>query len=169
MRARVSIFRRGRRAVACALAWTASASAAPLDFELATLGGEWLQLSRLPPAVTVVNFWRSDCPPCRRELPLLRDLESRRPDVRVVAVALQGRNETETYAQSVDLPRLLMIGPTVPAALLRRFGDPAGALPHTVVLDDNREPCSARTGEVDSRWLEQAIEVCGITRPPARR
>ena len=40
-----------------------------LDFELSD-GARFVRLAALPERPTVVNFWRADCPPCLRELPL---------------------------------------------------------------------------------------------------
>lgn len=55
-----------------AAAHAAEAGSAALDFELSD-GRAFVRLADLPKRVTVVNFWRSDCPPCVREMPLLAD------------------------------------------------------------------------------------------------
>ncbi|MBK8015482.1 MAG: TlpA family protein disulfide reductase [Betaproteobacteria bacterium] len=139
------------------------------DFELGSLDGAWIRLSALPPRVTVVNFWRSDCPPCRRELPALRSLSHGRSDVRVVAVALQGRNDTEAFAREVPLPPIVLNGPVDPLSILRRFGNRTGALPHTVVLTAERLPCAMHTGEVSEAWLATAIAACTDAATSGRR
>lgn len=48
---------------------------APLDFELADARG-FVRLSSLPPQTTLINFWRADCPPCLREMPLLAGFDA---------------------------------------------------------------------------------------------
>jgi len=40
------------------------------------------------------------------------------------------------------------------------FGNRVGALPHPLVLDDQRRPCTQCTGEITSDWLDQAVTNC---------
>lgn len=138
------------------------AQAAALDFELSD-GRRFVRLSELPARTTVVNFWRSDCPPCLREMPLLGKF-ARQGKARVVAVAVQKPAETlaapETVLEAIMPPVLALNGPGEPRGLLARFGNPVGALPHTVVLDARRVPCASRSGEIDAAWLDQAMRAC---------
>ncbi len=48
----------------------ASGGRAP-DFALESTGGSRVTLASLAGKPVVINFWRSDCPPCRAEMPLL--------------------------------------------------------------------------------------------------
>ena len=139
------------------------AAKTPLDFELSD-GSAFVRLSDLPPRITIVNFWRYDCPPCVREMPLFADI-ARAGRARVVVVALQRPGETEqrspaTVAEAIKPPVVLLHGPSDPRGLLSRFGNPRGALPHTVVVDARRHSCAARTGEVDAAWLDDAPSRC---------
>lgn len=138
------------------------AHAAPLDFELSD-GRRFVRLSELPPRVTVVNFWRSDCPPCLREMPLIGRF-ARRGKARVIAVAVQKPVETlaapEAVLEALLPPVLALNGPNEPRGLLARFGNPIGALPYTVVLDANRIPCARHAGEIHAAWLDRAVQAC---------
>ncbi len=139
-------------------------SDATLDFELAA-NERFIRLSDLPPQVSVVNFWRSDCPPCVRELPaLLRSAEAHAGRARVVAVALQRPAETERAPAparaALRSPLLLLHGPSEPRGLLARFGNRSGALPYTLVLTPDRRPCARHSGEIGEQWLHQAIARC---------
>lgn len=135
---------------------------APLDFELADTR-QFVRLSALSPQTTVVNFWRADCPPCVREMPLLGEL-ARTGRVRVVTVALQRPAETAAapaiIGDALRPPVLSLHGPSEPRGLLARFGNPQGALPHTVVLDASRRPCARLTGEVTAAWLAETLAHC---------
>ena len=136
-----------------------------LDFELPGREG-FIRLSAQPPGLTLINFWRSDCPPCVRELPLLADT-ARQTGLRLIAVALQRPQETAGSPVDVQAalrsPTLLLHGPSTPQGLLARFGNRSGALPHTVLLDRDRRPCAQRTGEVDATWLSAALQRCQAT------
>ena len=133
-----------------------------LDFELSN-GRQFIKLSQLPAQTTVINFWRSDCPPCVREMPLLAEL-AQSGKVRVITVALQRPQETAAapaaITETLKPPLLSLHGPSEPRGLLARFGNPHGALPHTVLLDPERHPCGQHTGELSSAWLAAATAAC---------
>ena len=60
-------------------------------------------------------------------------------------------------------PLLSLHGPGDARGLLARFGNPAGALPYTVVLDAQHRTCARQTGEVTADWLNAAIHRCTRT------
>jgi peroxiredoxin len=136
-----------------------------LDFELSD-GRAFVRLADLPKRVTVVNFWRSDCPPCVREMPLLADT-ARQGKSQVVAIALQRPTKLPTHRAACSLPckrrSSCCTARASRAGLLARFGNPAGALPYTVVLDAQRRTCARQTGEVTADWLNAAIHRCTRT------
>ncbi|NHC05887.1 thiol-disulfide isomerase/thioredoxin [Azonexus fungiphilus] len=137
----------------------------PLDFELSD-GHRFVTLAALPALPTVVNFWRADCPPCVREMPELAAL-ARAGQVRVITVALQRPAETAAAPAAIQAalqpPLLSLHGPGEPRGLLARFGNRAGALPHTVILDTGRRACAQHTGEINRRWLAEALANCSKT------
>lgn len=136
--------------------------AEPLDFELAD-NRRFVRLAELPAKTTLINFWRSDCPPCVREMPLLSEL-ARSGKVRVITVALQRPYETAaapaTISDALKPPLLSLHGPSEARGLLARFGNPQGALPHTVLLDPERRPCGQHTGELSPAWLAAETAKC---------
>lgn len=148
--------------LACAAVNAENQPNSALDFELSD-GHRFVQLSRLPAQTTVINFWRADCPPCLREMPALAAL-ARSGKVRVITIALQKPVETLSAPSAIQAaltpPMHVLHGPGEPRGLLARFGNRVGALPHTLVLDDQRRPCTQRTGEITSDWLEQAVTNC---------
>lgn len=132
----------------------------PMNFELTDMVRTH-RLSEMPAPVTIINFWRSDCMPCREELPQLHDIASK---AQVIAIALQRPQETamlpEETLQALYPPVKLIHGPVEPRSLLSQFGDYNAALPHTVVLDSERRLCVKSTGKVDRQWLESAVHLC---------
>lgn len=141
-----------------------------LDFELSD-GARFVRLAALPERPTVVNFWRADCPPCLRELPLLSALASQ-GTARVITIALQRPSETanapEHVLNALRPPLLALHGPSEPRGLLARFGNRSGALPHTVILNAHRHSCAHHSGEINAHWLQQQLALCAAQKAPSR-
>lgn len=141
------------------------ADVSPLDFELAN-NNSFVRLSYLPAQPTLVNFWRSDCPPCVHEMPLLAEA-ARSGRVRLITIAVQRPSDTlaapEAVKQALRPPTQQLYAPAEPRGLLSRFGNAFGVLPHTVMLDSGRRVCAMHSGEVNQAWLDVALAACGVT------
>jgi thiol-disulfide isomerase/thioredoxin len=133
---------------------------AALDFELASLSGGFVRLAELSARPTVVNFWRSDCPPCLRELPILEAFAAAHPEARVVAVAVQPRSMTESRYAAAPGRLVVLVGPREGEAIMRRFGATSSATPYTAVLRADRTLCARMSGEVTVAWLQARIGEC---------
>lgn len=157
-----SIFKRSCIALGAAL-WLA-ASAQALDFELPPVDGDgFRRLSELPPQVTLVNFWRADCPPCVAELPLLVEA-AQRQGFRLVTVSLQSPGETRAHWPRVPGDpgsHVALLGPSDPRGLLRRFGNAAGAIPYSAMLRPDGSLCAKHTGEIEQSWITDNLAKCG--------
>lgn len=141
----------------------AALSQSPLDFELPIHRGTgFLKLSQLDPKPTLINFWHHDCPPCRRELPLLVEYAANETALRIVAVAAQNESITAKTFATVPKNMVLLNAPIDSLALLRRFQNKTGGLPHTVVLHSDRRLCRSKTGEVTREWLVESAAMCGL-------
>ena len=134
----------------------------PLDFELSD-SRQFVKLSALPAQITVINFWRADCPPCVREIPLLARLADQK-QIRIVTIALQRPAETamapSTVLEALNPPLIALHAPGEARGLLARFGNPSGALPHTVILNSERRPCAQQTGELTQSSLAAMLSNC---------
>lgn len=139
------------------------ASAHTLDFELPQVeGGSFLRLSELPPRMTLVNFWRADCPPCVAELPLFIEM-ARREGFRLVTVALQTPSETRDFWPRVPgdpASHLALHGPSEPRGLLRRFGNSSGIIPYTILLHRNGWICAKQSGKAGINWIMDNLSKC---------
>ena len=152
--------------VVLAAALTAMASGASpaqtMDLELPTLDGKrFFHLSAERGRPVVINFWGDDCPPCVREMPLLDRMAKLHSEALFVGVSVVPRMNALNFADSHPVSYLLLAGPSDPRGTLRRFGNPVGALPHTVVLRPDHSRCAIWTGEIRQDWLESALRRCG--------
>jgi thiol-disulfide isomerase/thioredoxin len=123
--------------------------------ELRNLRGESRQLKAFAGKPLVVNLWASWCPPCRREMPLLRDAQVRRADVNFVFVN-QGESAA-TVRQYLDASHIelanVLLDPQ--SALASAIG--SHALPATLFFDARGRLVERRLGELSAASLARRL------------
>lgn len=118
-----------------------------------------------PPALTsalkgkplVLNLWATWCPPCRRELPVLGDAQSRNPDV-TFAFADQGETPVAVRdylaSQGLTLDNVLLD----PGFALSRQTE-AHAFPTTLFFDEQGVLVDRHMGELSRATLAKYLET----------
>ena len=123
---------------------------------LTTLEGRSVPLESLKGQPMVVNLWATWCPPCRREMPVLRDAQVRDQDV-VFVFANQGESadKVRKYLDSEGLSLgNVLLDPT--GELARQIG--SRAMPTTLFFDGKGRLADTRIGELSAATLAQRIE-----------
>lgn len=140
------------------------------DFTLATLEGPPRALSSYQHPSLIVNFWATWCAPCRREIPLLRQLRAERGarGVEVLGIAVDFREDVEKYVAKIGLDYPLLIGEEDGLAAADAFGiDPA--FPFTVFADAQRRIVAVKVGELhadEAAFILDHIELLNAGRLP---
>lgn len=154
-----------------AAVWIAGAIAT-LDFaparvsvplvELRRLDGAPVQLRTLSTQPMVVNLWATWCPPCRREMPLLRDAQRRHPDITFVFVN-QGESPA-TISQFLAGEGLAL--DNVLADPARQTGDRTGAFafPTTLFYDREGRLFMRQVGELHQDTLDARLAMLAKAR-----
>ncbi len=145
------------------------------DFTLSTLEGPPKAISSFTQPSLVVNFWATWCAPCRREIPLLRQIRAERgaKGVEVVGVAVDFREDVVKYAAEIGLDYPLLIGEEDGMAAADSFGvDPV--FPFTAFVDRERRIIALKIGELHADEaafiLDHVDKVnAGSLRPDAAR
>lgn len=119
------------------------------EFSLATLEGPPRSLSSFDHPSLVVNFWATWCAPCRREIPLLRQMRRERAEqgVEVVGIAVDFRDDVVKYAREIGLDYPLLIGEQDGMDAANAFGMDL-LLPFTVFADRQRRIVAVKVGEL---------------------
>ena len=135
------------------------------DFALATVEGPLRKLSSFQHPSLIVNFWATWCAPCRREIPLLRQLRNER-GVEVLGIAVDFREDVLKYAAKIGLDYPLLIGEEDGLAAADAFGiDPV--FPFTVFADAKRRIVAVKVGELhadEAAFILDHIELLNAGR-----
>lgn len=125
------------------------------DFSLANRAGQPQSIRSWPGKSLVINFWATWCAPCRREIPMLIDLQQRYAanGVQLVGIALDFRDDVLKYADAMKINYPLLIGEQEGYAAADAFGIEAVGLPYTVFTDAKGNILTTHIGELK---LEQA-------------
>lgn len=144
--------------------WVVGAAAAMmLDTEamempqvtLAGLNGSPVQLKALAGKPMVVNLWATWCPPCRREMPVLRDAQAQFKDV-VFVFANQGES-AEAVRGYLDAEHLALDNVLLDPRLQLGSRTGSRALPTTLFINEKGIVVDRRIGELSAATLAQRI------------
>jgi thiol-disulfide isomerase/thioredoxin len=119
------------------------------DFSLPDLTGVSHTLSDWRGRSLAVNFWATWCDPCRREIPLLRDLrtENARNGFEIVGIAIDQRDSVAKYVQDMKMDYPVLVGERGGLEAAASFGmEPV--LPFTVFVDPEGRIVTLKVGEL---------------------
>lgn len=125
------------------------------EVTLASIEGLPVQVQSLGGKPMVVNLWATWCPPCRREMPVLRDAQQANQDI-VFVFANQGES-AETVQSYLAAEKLALQNVLLDAqgTLPRKIG--SIAMPTTLFFDKDGKLVDTRVGEVSAATLEQRM------------
>jgi thiol-disulfide isomerase/thioredoxin len=145
---------------------TAATSGLPAvlpDFTLGDLSGAPRSIRSWPGKSMIVNFWATWCAPCRREIPLLRELQKQHgPEgFQIVGVAVDVREDVVKYAQEIGIDYPVLIGEQDGLDAVNTFGQGSLGFPFTVFTDNQGRIVLFHLGEIHR---EQADVMLGAVR-----
>lgn len=97
----------------------------------------------------IVNFWATWCEPCRREIPLLRDLRSEKSvkGLEIVGIAVDHLDSVQKYVQEMRIDYPVLVGEQGGLGAAAAFGAEL-VLPFTAFADSQGEIVSLKFGEL---------------------
>lgn len=127
-------------------------------FSLEDATGRMRSITEWDGRALVVNFWATWCPPCRREIPLLNELqrEHAADGVQVIGVAVDFREDVRAYLQQTPVDYPVLIGEQAGLDVMRAFGMETAGFPFTVFTDRKGAIVAVFVGELH-RPQAQAI------------
>jgi thiol-disulfide isomerase/thioredoxin len=126
-----------------------------------TVDGKPQTLSLLKGHPIVVNFWASWCGPCVQEMPALSQLQRdyAKKGIQFVGLGVDSEKNVQTFLQKVKVAYPVYVTGFGGADLARAFGNTAGALPFTVVIDAKGNIRSTKLGQIDPQALKQTLDA----------
>jgi thiol-disulfide isomerase/thioredoxin len=133
------------------------------DFTLGDLAGKPTAIRSWPGKSLIVNFWATWCGPCRREIPLLRELQKQHgaEGFQIVGVAVDIREDVIKYAQEIGIDYPILIGEQDGLDAVNKFGQGSIGFPFTVFTDNQGRIVLFHLGEIRK---EQAEILFGAVR-----
>jgi thiol-disulfide isomerase/thioredoxin len=143
---------------------TASESTLPAtlpDVSMPDRDGQMRALDSWSGKSMIINFWATWCAPCRREIPLLNQIQRQQAarGFQVVGIAVDVRDEVLEYteANTIDYPLLISEERGMEAA--SKLGQGSLALPLTAFTDQQHRLVATHAGELTQPQADAILEV----------
>ncbi|HEY4366387.1 MAG TPA: TlpA disulfide reductase family protein [Steroidobacteraceae bacterium] len=133
------------------------------DFSLQDRDGQLRSIHSWPGKSMIVNFWATWCAPCRREIPLLKDIQHKHAGegFQVVGVAVDFRDDVLKYAKDIGMDYPILIGEQDGLEAVTKFGMGSLGFPFTVFTDTQGRIVVTHLGELTKPQSEILLAVVG--------
>ncbi len=132
-----------------------------IDFELTHVDGSERRLSDWDGDTRLVNFWATWCAPCRREIPLLKQLQADKADkqLQVIGVAVDFMEDVRAYAEEAEFNYPILVGQEKAMAAAEASGIEFVGLPFTMIISSDGILVGTHTGEIKQAHIDRIVEI----------
>lgn len=153
--------------ILCALAAADAFKPAP-PFSVQTLDGETFTSTSLRGRVTLLQFWATWCPYCRRDQSAVDDMERMFADQGLVVLAVDVNEKESTVRNYLQAnPRSCRVVLNGGTELAARFG--AHGFPYYVLIDGNGNIAGVQSGAGGEGSLRHLLGRAGLSQGPDAR
>jgi len=130
-------------------------------FQLADVNGQMHNADEWEGSYQLLNFWATWCPPCRREIPLLNEMQKRYGDsgLQVIGIAIDQPNMVTEFTRNTELTYISLVGQLDATKVAEAYGNPVGALPYSVLIAPDGSIPFSHMGELEAAELEALLEA----------
>lgn len=130
----------------------------PANLSFVDLEQQTQSLEQWRGEVLLVNYWATWCPPCRREIPALQQLQAQYGErgVKVIGIAVDKAAAVSAYVEKHEIAYPILLDSSGKTATA--FGNKYGSLPFSVLLDRDLKPAKQHVGELDLSQMKAMVE-----------
>lgn len=129
------------------------------DFTLTSLDGEPVSLSDFAGRTVFLNFWRTDCAPCVREMPAFQSFAEAQGDDGAVVLAVNQGEDAEsirTFLQEINVSGIPVL---LDEDLEMESDYPIQVLPTTYIINPSGYVAYTKYGEFDVEGMNVYLEA----------
>lgn len=129
------------------------------DLTLPDLQEQPRSLSEWDGKLIVLNFWATWCPPCVEEMPLFQALQDEYAErgVQFIGVAVDRPDAVAEFVAEHDIRYPILYGRQAAMSAGQDFGNQAGTLPWTVIIDQSGHIRQVFDREVEREQIEPVL------------
>jgi thiol-disulfide isomerase/thioredoxin len=133
------------------------------EFSLQNLADQPQSIHSWPGKALLINFWATWCPPCLREIPLLKEFQKSHRDgpIQIVGIAVDRQDAVADFAAIMQFNYPILIGQSEAMDAAAAFGVDFVGLPFSVFTDPEGHVLGVHTGELKAEQLEQLATLIG--------
>jgi thiol-disulfide isomerase/thioredoxin len=108
----------------------------------------------------IYNFWATWCEPCRREIPLLNQLQARNgaAGLQVIGIAVDFRDSVQKFLRTTRLHYTLLVGEEDGLEAAQKFGMEL-LLPFSVFADEQNRIVAVKVGELHQDEADAILDL----------
>ncbi len=129
------------------------------DFTLSDVNGMVHHNQEWDGKVIVLNFWATWCPPCVKEMPLLKNLQTQyeAKGLQIIGIAIDDLDLVQQFIENHQISFPILHEPDVAIALSKKLGNRIGGLPFSVVIDKKGNVVFRHIGELTLAHINEQI------------
>ena len=130
------------------------------SYSLPNLDGTHEDSEQWSGKVQVINFWATWCSPCKREIPVLIELQNQYQDqgLQIIGIALDNAEMVQKYAAKAGINYPILADEDEAITIAEKLGNNMGVLPYTVVVDRSGNISYTHYGEIKRESIEKEIK-----------
>ena len=134
-----------------------------LKAELRSPTGELYKTNEWRQKLLIINFWAPWCPPCVEEMPTLKKIQStyKSKNVLFVGIGVDSPSNIREFLKKTPVDYPIVLGGLEGGDWAKSLGNPSGALPFTVLIDEKGTIKKTKLGKISEdeliSWLEGVI------------